>query len=74
MVPLLPGEFTWETAVLLAVLVLRPVKPVCTATLGVSTTKEESDLCFLFTGNVTVGALGAPTFFTLSGKTLFLIS
>lgn len=72
MVPLLTGEVAPEAAALLLALVLFPVKPVRFTTLGVSTTKEERDLCFLFAGNVT--AFGASTFIFLIGNTLFLIS
>jgi len=73
MVPLLTGEVAREAAALLLALVLFPVKPVRFTTLGVSTTKEERDLCFLFAGNV-VTAFGASTFIFLIGNTLLLIS
>jgi len=43
------------------------------ATLGVLTTKEERDLCFLFGGNL-VGAFTESTFLFLIGNNLFLIS
>jgi len=73
MAPLLPGEVASEAAALLVALVLFPVKPVRFTTLGVSTTKEERDICFLFAGNV-IGAFGESTFLALIGNTLFLIS
>jgi hypothetical protein len=74
MVPLLLLEVAREAeaAALLLALVLFPVKPVGFATLGVSTTKDEMDLCFLFAGNVE--AFGESTFFFLIGNNLFLIS
>ena len=72
MVPLLMREVIWEAVVLLAALVLRPVRLVCVAIFGVSTTKEERDLSFIFAGNVIVGSLEASTFVS-GGNTLFLI-
>uniref|UniRef100_A0A0A9GZN8 Uncharacterized protein n=1 Tax=Arundo donax TaxID=35708 RepID=A0A0A9GZN8_ARUDO len=74
MVPLLLGEAARDAGVLLVALDLFLVKPVFIATFGVSTTKEERDLCFLFAGNVTVEAFGESTFLLLIGNTLFMIS
>ena len=72
MVPLLMREVIWEVVVLLAALVLRPVRLVCVAIFGVSTAKEERDLSFLFAGSVIVGTLEASTS-VLGGNTLFVI-
>lgn len=67
-------EAALEATVFLLALVLFPVKPVrFTTLLGVSTTKEERDLCFLFAGNV-VRDFGESAFIFLIGNTLFLIS
>ena len=55
--------------------VLLPVIVVCVDTLGVLTTKDESDLSFLLTGNVTGSTTsGAFTFLLLKGKILALTS
>jgi hypothetical protein len=62
----------WEVVVLLTALVLCPVRLVCVAIFGVSTTKEERDLSFLFAGDVIFGTLEASTS-VLRGNTLFLI-
>ena len=72
MVPLLMREVIWEAVVLFAALVLRPVRLVCVAIFGVSTTKEERDLSFIFAGNVLVGSLEVSTFVS-GGNTLYLI-
>lgn len=56
-------------------LVLLPVTPACMDTLGVLTTKDDSDLSFLLAGGETEGATsGASTFLPLRGKILALIS
>jgi hypothetical protein len=72
MVPLSMIEERWEVVVFLAALVLCPVRVVCVAIFGVSTTKEERDFSFLFAGDVIVGSL-EPEASVLSGNTLFLI-
>lgn len=55
--------------------VLLPVMVDCVDTLGVLTTKDESDLSFLLAGNSTEGpATGAFSFLFLKGKILFLKS
>jgi hypothetical protein len=51
MVPLLMGYVAREATSFHLGLVLYPVKPVQFIMLGVSTTKEERDLCFLFADN-----------------------
>jgi hypothetical protein len=72
MVPFAMREVIWEVVVLLTALVLCPVRLVCVAIFGVSTTKEERDLSFLFAGDVIFGTLEASTS-VLRGNTLFLI-
>lgn len=57
--------------------VLLPVMVACADTLGVLTTKDESDLSFLLAGNgteVTTSGSGASTFLPFKGKTLDLTS
>jgi hypothetical protein len=71
-VPFAMREVIWEVVVLLTALVLCPVRLVCVAIFGVSTTKEERDLSFLFAGDVIFGTLEASTS-VLRGNTLFLI-
>jgi hypothetical protein len=72
MVPFFMREAIWEVVVLLGAFVLCPVRLVCVAIFGVSTTKEERDLSFLLAGDARVGTLEASAS-VLSGNTLFLI-
>jgi hypothetical protein len=71
-VPFAMREVIWEVVVLLTALVLCPVRLVCVAIFGVSTTKEERDLSFLFAGDIIVGSLD-PKASVLRGNTLFLM-
>lgn len=72
MVPFLSGEIARETVLLLVAFVLLPVTPAFISTLGVSTTKDERDLCFLFAGSI--APFEEATLSLLSGNNLFLIS
>lgn len=65
-----------ELATLLArALVLLPVAPICIETLGVLTTKDDSNLSFFFGCSGARGkASGASIFLLLSGKILALMS
>jgi hypothetical protein len=74
MVPFLSAEVVCGSVLLLVAVVLFPVKPAFTSTLGVSTTNEERDLCFLFAGSIVVGPFGETTFPPLIGNSLFLTS
>ena len=56
-------------------LVLLPVTPACIDTLGVLTTKDDSDLSFLLAGGETeAGTSGASTFLLFKGNILALMS
>lgn len=64
-----------EVAFLVLVFVLFPVKPVCIGTLGALTTNDESDLSFLFAGNIIEDKTsGAWIFLLLKGNIFALIS